>query len=208
MVVRQCPESVLIQNYIAAVREFCNRTRWLRTTILGVTVADTPQYAMGDDPNMEICGIRAMSIRASSATEWDPVTEQAGTLRDSSLSNEQPKYYQYLPHASFILSATPNAVYNLQITAVLQPKEGAVSIDSSLLVDWTEVFRSGALYHLLRIKDQPWTDERESGLQKTLFEAGVAQGLSAVAVGYNAGAAGTARFGQPDARPRSRVLPI
>jgi len=206
--VRECPTSVLISAYASAAREFCNRTRWLRLTITGVTVADTAQYTLGDDTHHEICGIRGMSVRSSASADWDPLTEQAGTYFDPNLDADVPELYQYLPHGKFKLSPTPLAAYDLLITAVLQPKKGVVSIDDSLLVDWDEALRHGALYRLFRITEQPWTNMVESNLQRELFEIEVNKAKSAVAAGYNAGAATTNRPGRPNAMPRSRVLPI
>lgn len=207
-IVRECPTGILIGAYADAAREFCNRTHWLRLAITGVTVADTPQYTLGDDTHHEICGVRGVSIRESSTAEWKPLTERAGTLFDQNAEADVPEFYQYLPHGKIRLSPTPLAVYDLSITAVIQPKEGVVSIDDSLVVDWSEAFRHGALYRLLRIQNQPWTDGPESNNQRTLFEEQVNKGKSAVAVGYNAGAATTNRPGLPNALPRSRILPI
>lgn len=206
--VRECPSGILIKAYAAAAREFCNRSKWLRTTINGATAADTPQYNLGSDTYHEVCGIRGMSIRSSSTADWDPVTEQAGTVVDPNADADVPEFYQYLPHGKFRLSPTPLAAYDLSITAVLQPKRGVVSIDDSLLVDWDEALRHGALYRLFRITNQPWTNPGESGVQRDLFEIEVNKAKSAVAVGYNAGAATTNRPGRPNALPRSRVLPI
>jgi hypothetical protein len=207
-IVRECPTSLLIRAYAASAREFCNRSRWLRMAVTGVTEASTPQYTIGNDTYHEVCGIRAMSIRASSTADWVPLTERSGTTTDPNADEDVPEFYQYLPHGKFRLSATPLDVYDLSITVVVQPKKGVVSIDESLLIDWDEALRHGAMYRLLRISGQPWTDGAESNNQRTLFEVELNKAKSAAAVGYNAGAATTNRPGRPNATARSRILPI
>jgi len=206
-IVRQCPTTTLIQAYIAAVREFCNKTRILKTSITGVTVADTAQYNLGDDASNEVIGIRAMSIQGD-GTNWTPVTDRSQTLWDANASTDEPEFYNYLPHAAFLLGPTPNAVYNLDVTAVLQPKLGVVSFEESLLVDWSEAFKAGALHRLLRIKGEPWSDPGESNAQLILFTAQLNYGKSAEAAGHNAGSAATERNGGPNARLRGRIGPI
>lgn len=205
--VRECPSSVLIRNYVAAVREFCNKTRWLTRTVTGATTIDQVRYNLGDDPHLEIIGIHAMSI-ARSADDLVPVTAGDPTRWDGSAPHELSNQYVYIPHAQFALSPKPDQAYDLTITAVVQPKRGAVSIPEELVTDWEEAFIAGALYRIMRIAGQPWTDLNESGNQLLLFNGELAHGHAAVFAGNNAGAAVTDQLGGGNSTPRSRVLPI
>lgn len=197
-IVRQAPTTTLVRAYARAAREFCNLSRWYRKQVLGATVAGTTSYNLGSDTYEEIFGIRGMSY--DDGSRWVPVSEGNTAAQDSSASQGTPELYQYLPHAQFLLWPPPADAYDLNVTAVVQPKLDVDSIDDSLLTNWADALEAGALYRLLRIKDQPWTDEAESGVQYQLFMRGVYAAQSDVASGFNAGAALTSAHGQPHNR--------
>lgn len=205
--VRQCPTSVLIRAYALAAREWCDRTRWLTTTITGETEADTKRYGLGDDPHVEVFGIAAMSQRQGSG-RWEPVTELNSGSWDPNADAGEPEKYQYVPHAAFSLYPTPDAVYDLRITAVIKPKVGVNSLEEVLLTEWDLGLEAGALYRLLRIPDQPWTNPAESSSQYLLFQDAIARGCSSVFAGRNPGAAVADQPGHPNAQVRQRPLAI
>lgn len=206
-VARQCPTNTLIRNYVKAVREFCNHTRILIRNATAATIVDEPQYVIGNDTYEEVIGIKGMSYQDSQG-KWQPVTNKGSDLWDKNAQTGYPDCYDYLPHAEFALGPTPDAIYDLQLSLVVQPKRGVLSIEEALLVDWEDAFTAGALYHLLRIPGQPWTDGPESNNQLTLFRSFKASGLSSVAANHNAGANTTDRFGGSNANQRSKLLPI
>lgn len=205
--VRQAPTNTLVRAYVAAAREFCQETRWHRKEILGPTVVDQKRYNLGSDTFEEVFGIAAMSLNTGEAS-WKPVTEGNVGNQDPNAGSDLPTLYEYVPHGQFSLYPTPNGVYDVKVTAVIQPKTGVTTIDSVLLTNWDETIRHGALYRLLRIKGQPWTDPAESGVQNGLFMKGVYKAQADVAAGFNAGAASTSALGPPNGRLRGRVQPI
>lgn len=208
-IARNCPTTTLVQAYLDAVREFCNTTHWLRTTITGVTDI-TPSavtvYSLGSDTYNEIIGIHAASIDESS-TVTTALTERS-TGFDPQLAAAVPEFYRYLPHGNFEVSPPPDAVYNLTISAIIQPKRGQAGIDETLVLNWEYVFRAGALAYLLRIPGQPWTDKAEANVQMALFREGIVKGCWDEQTGYNSGAATTDRPGGANGRLRSRILAI
>lgn len=204
--VRNCPTTTLVQAYIDAVRQFCSKTRWLRTTIPGVTVAGTTIYSLGSDTYHEIIGIKAMSI-AVDADNTEALTPSSIGF-DPNLDSAAPEFYHYLPHGNFELSPPPDAAYDLTISGIIQPKRGQNSIDDTLPLKWEYVFRDGALAQLLEIPGMPWTNLQMAAQKRALFIDGINQGKSDEGAGYNAGAATTARSGGGNANLRTRIQVI
>ena len=145
---RECPNTVLIQAYVDAARVFCNRSRWLKATITGATVVDKRTYSLGSDPYNEIFGISGIDIEEA-VDDTHPLTERVSSKWDTNVENGVPELYQYVPEAQLALHPKPDAVYNLTIGLVLQPKSGVNSIDDSLLVSWEYALQAGALAYLL-----------------------------------------------------------
>lgn len=206
--IRGCPTSTLIRNYVAGVRAFCGETRWLRRDVTGATVANQSAYNLGNDAYEEIVGIRAMSLRNTVNDRWRPVKNGAVTDWRLGVQAMEPREYAYLPIAQFALYPTPERIYDLAVTIVVQPKKGVVSIDEAMLTKWDEAFKAAALYRLFRIGGQPWSSMSESNNQLTLYELERNKALSDVAAGYNAGAASVAYQGPPNTAIRSRILAI
>ena len=89
-IARGAPNPTLIRAYNRAAREFCRQSRWLRSALPGVTEAGTLLYSLGTDPDLEVIGIRAVSLarttgnttprplRVSASTTW-----RAGSVRGS-----------------------------------------------------------------------------------------------------------------------------
>jgi hypothetical protein len=206
-IVRQCPTSTLIRNYIRAARKLCNDSRLLLRNTTAVTIANDPQYVIGDNPYEEVIGIKGMSY-INGQNRVQAITERDAAEWDANESADEPEFYEYLPHSEFVLGPTPNAVYNLTLTLVVQPKRGAVTIERNLLVDWSDALEHGALYYLLRIKGQPWSDPAESTNQLVLFVDQINRAKSAVAAGHNAGASQTQHIGGASGRVRTQMQPI
>lgn len=173
-VCRKAPNATIIRALNRAAREFCKQTRWMRVTLTGETAADTEQYSMGSDPDLEIIGIKAMTaarqtgntqpwaLHVSAATNW-PAGGQAGA----------PRRYAYVPEAIVALNPTPDAVYDLVLTLVVQPTAAATSIPSQILVRWDRAIKAGALAYLLEIPDQEWTDKAMAQLKLREFQASI-----------------------------------
>lgn len=213
-IVRQAPTITLKRAYIASAREFCNKSRWLTLALdpAAGTVAGTAEYDLTGEADLdteqaEICGIE--SVKLNDGTEWAFLTEGNMDLLNLNEDADQPTTYEYRPHGLVAFWPTPDAVYDYQVKAVVQPLKTATVISDRLLINWTEALEAGALYRLLRIKGQPWYDKNESAVQYQLFMKEVNAAQSDVANRFNAGAkANPDAVGRPNARIRGRILPI
>jgi len=205
-VVPRCPTPVLVQAYLDAVRRLCAHSHWYKATVPGATVAATQLYSLGSDTFNEIIGIKAMAVQ--DVTEWDPVTESFSGNWDPALDHALPELYQYVPHAQFALHPTPDAIYNLTVSVLLQPKRGSNSIDDSLVVSWDYAFQAGALAYLMKLPNQPWTDKGEANVQLAFFRDWMNRAASSEQRAYNPGAQVTDRVGQPNAAVHTKILPL
>lgn len=189
-VARKCPTPVLRRAYVTAMRDWCMQTRWLRIPVTGATQSGTALYGLGTDPFLEIIAIQAVSGSQTTnggVQKW-PIgpTDPGGW--DSNAPVNRPWTYSYVPEGQIALYPTPDAVYNLLITAVVQPKEGVVQIPAEPLKKYSTCFEGGALEYLLTMKDTPWHNPAEAARQGRIYAAGIANGKAEVQRNYNTGA--------------------
>lgn len=171
---RKAPNATMIRALNRAAREFCKQTRWLRQTLQGETVADQEQYSMGSDPDLEIIGIKAMSAaRQTGNTKPWPLWVSAPTGWPAGQNPAAPRFYAYTPESMFALNPTPDAIYDLVVTLVVQPSASATSIPSQLLVRWDRAIKAGALSYLMEIPGQEWTDKAQAQMKLREFQASV-----------------------------------
>ena len=192
-VARKCPTVTLRHAYMRAFREWCQQTQWLRTNIPGVTTENIAQYSLGDDPQLDIIGIFAMS--ASLPTGAAAAGPSIWYLPPGDSSNwnpnvqpEQPTRYCYIPEAQFALYPTPDQAYNLTITVILTPNEAAVNVPLAPLIKYSNDIEAGALEYLLALPGQPWTDKPMSMMKGKEFRAGISNGKAEAQRSYNTGA--------------------
>lgn len=189
--VRKCPTVTLRHAYMRAYRQWCQETQWLRDTIPGVTVANVSLYNLGNDPNLDICGIYAMqgSITNGGAVQTFPLPpSDPGSWNPNFLGPNQPLRYAYMPEAQFALNPTPNTVYQLSITLILEPKEAAVNVPLSPLVKYSNTFEAGALAYLLALPGMPWSDPKSALVWDARFNSGISNGKAEVQRNFNTGA--------------------
>ncbi len=191
-VCRKCPTVTLRRAYMRAFREWCQQSQWLKTNVPGVTTANVAQYMLGNDPQLDIMGIFAMQaslptgaaaagpsiwgIAASDSSGWNP-----------NVQAEQPTRYQYLPEAQFALYPTPDQAYNLNVTVIIAPKEGAVNVPAAPLIKYSNDIEAGALAYLLALPGQPWTDKPSAAMNQKAFQSGISNGKAEAQRNYNVG---------------------
>lgn len=198
--VRKCPTPTLQYAYMRSYRTWCQETKWLQMDIPGATAANTLQYSLGSDPQLDIVGIVAMSgsqgtspniqywtIVVGDSGEWNPADQPA-----------PPSRFAYIPESQFALNPTPDQVYQLTITVAIAPKDAAVNIPYSPLVKYSDTFEAGALEYLFSIPGMPWTDKAESVIQGKKFRAGISNGKAEVQRNF--------RIGNTRVRPRQFVI--
>lgn len=191
-VARKCPTATLRHAYTRALREWCQQTQWLRVNIPGATTAAVSQYTLGNDPHCDIVGIFAMQATLSQPIPPGPQTWPIGPsdpgLWNPAIGQGQPLRYAYIPEAQFAVNPTPDQVYDLIVTAIVTPKEGAVMVPQAPLQKYSNDIEAGALEYLLMLPGMPWTDKQVAVLKGKEFRSGISNGKAEVQRAYNVGA--------------------
>ena len=189
-IVRRAPNITLSRAYVRAYRDFCSQTMWLRINVPGATVAGVRQYNLGSDPLLEIIGVRAVQgswtpaqteqswgLSAADPTQWDP-----------NMRPGQPTRYAYIPHGQIAVDPVPKQVYQLLVSAVVQPKtETVAQIPSECLSKYSNEIEAGALAYLLTIPGQPWYNPQLAQVYKREFQSAVANAKSDVQRNFQMG---------------------
>jgi hypothetical protein len=187
--IRRCPTITLARAFTRAYRDWAGQTQYLRISIPGATQANIRQYALGDDPYLEITAVLAMQgsqttgghlqlwpIGTSDSSQWDP-----------NMPTGMPVRYCYVPQAQVALDPVPKQVYDLLITAIVQPKEGAEQVPVDGLTRYRSNIEAGALGYLYNVKGQPWSDPNQAMLNMRVFQTGVNNARADVQRAFNTG---------------------
>lgn len=198
---RGCPTPTLQRAYVRALREWAQQTQWLRLNLPGALEMNVQQYALGNDPQLDICGIYAMQgiQTPTSSSGSPPPGPQFWTIMPSNSGqwnpNVQPSMpiaFQYIPEAQFSVFPIPQQDYGCTITLIVQPKEGAINIPSSPLIKYSNEIEAGALSYLMQIDGQPWTKDARAAAIKQMayarqFQSGISNGKADAQRNYNVG---------------------
>lgn len=197
-IVRKCPNITLAHAYVRAYRDFCNQTQWLKVTIPGATVADTVQYNLGTDTFTEITGVRAVQITDAAGNKWGLEPSDSSTWNPNA-PTARPLRFSFVGQGQIALNPTPDAVYTLSVSAIVQPKsESVVQIPTEPLRKYSNEIEAGALAYLLTIPGQPWSNPAMAEGYGRAFRSGVANAKADVQRGHN--------VGSQRVRPRAFVL--
>jgi hypothetical protein len=189
-IVRKCPTVTLRRAYVRALREWCQQTQWLRTNVIGATVAEQAQYSLGNDANLDIIGIYAMQasqVRGNTRQYWTLPPTDSG-FWNANVVPGQPVRYCYVPEDQFALNPTPNDVFDLTITTILQPKDGSVNIPEAPLLKYSNEIEAGALAYLLMIPGMPWSNPTIAQGYSREFRSGISNGKAEAQRQFNIGA--------------------
>lgn len=181
--VRRCPLQTLRSAYVQALRDWCSQTHWLRKDITTSTIFQSGAEAAyvvplvgQDDTFLEVVAIRDDIVGIDTAptipTEFKikPGDPSGWNLSDRA---NRPRWYAYRPEGLFDLHPTPDKDYNLRITAVLQPKEGALSVPDTPLKKWSSGIEAGALEYLFSIPGEAWSHDGKAGKWGATFRSGI-----------------------------------
>lgn len=188
-IVRRCPTITLVRAFTRAYRDWAGQTQYLRDTVTGATVADQALYDLGSDPYVDITAIYAMqgSMLNGGQTQYWPLAASDPSLWNPAVSPGQPIRYTYVPQAQFALNPTPDAVYDLTVTIVVQPKEGAAQVPEAGLIKYRTGIEGGALAYLLSLPGQAWTNPVGAAQQQRVFQSSVNNARAEVQRGFNTG---------------------
>jgi hypothetical protein len=186
---RGCPVPTLRRAYVTTMRDWCAQTQWLRVNVTGATVADQALYDLGSDNYIEIIGLYAMSGQDNTFTppqQW-PIGPSDPANWNPALNTNRPLRYAYVPEGQMALNPTPDGVYGITYTAIVQPKEGVTQIPSEPLKKYSTGIEAGALAYLLAMKDTPWFNPQEAASQTRVYGAYISNGKAEVARKFNTG---------------------
>lgn len=184
---RECPIPTLTEAVLNAARQLCRQSHWLDANIASTLVVGEPTYNLGTDVYNEVIGVRAMSVVVTAGSDVRPLERRSTTLWDPACDADTPEFFDYLDSGDITLHPTPDLAYEATLTLILQPKLGALTIDSTLVRTWEEALRAGALAYLQDIPGQPWSDPRSAGANRDVFLSWINRASSAVARRYKAG---------------------
>lgn len=172
-IVRRAPSIVLARAYVRAYRDFCNQTRWLKVNVAGATVSGTTQYDLGTDTYTEIVGVAAVQATDSRGQRWN-LQGSNSSMWDPNRGIDRPMAYAYVPNGQIALYATPNGVYDLLVSAIVQPKTETVSqVPAECLSKYSNEIEAGALAYLLMIPNEPWTNPQIAQAYAQQFRSGI-----------------------------------
>lgn len=173
-IVRRAPSIVLARAYVRAYRDFCNQTRWLKVNVTGATVSGDVQYALGSDTYTQPIGVAAVQATDSRGQKWN-LQSSISSMWDPNRGLDRPMAYAYVPDGQIALYPTPNGVYDLLVSAIVQPKSETVSqIPSECLSKYSNEIEAGALAYLLMIPNEPWTNPQLAQVWGAQFRSGIA----------------------------------
>ncbi len=188
-VARQCPKGVMADAIVRAARAFCRQTRWLRATIAKQTVVNEQTIALGTALQLEVIGVRAVSATRTINERPQTWALSAGdaTTFDPNFPAGIPSRYAYLPEGQIYVGPKPDAVYDLTISAVVQPVQDATDISDALLAKWHRAIEFGTLEYLLSLPGTPWTNAVEADRNRRAFQSEINNARADEQRGYNAG---------------------
>ena len=188
-IARRCPTITLARAFGRAYRDWAGQTHYLRVTIQGSTTADTRQYDLGSDAYLDIIGICAaqLSETVNGRTVYRNLAPSDSTTWNSNADGAAPATYCYVPEGQIGLNPTPDAVYSLTVTAIVQPKEGAGQVPEEGLVKWRSGIEAGALANLYEIPGMPWSDPRKVATKRAEFQSCINNARAAVQRAFNTG---------------------
>lgn len=191
-VARRCPGYTLRRAYTRALREWCQQTQWLRVTLPGETEADVQIYNLGNDLNLDIIGVRAVSLTqiVGAQSQTFGLGAVDSSLWDPNRQPSVPRNYSYVPENRLALFPIPDAVYTIVISLIVTPKESGdigAQAPRDPLVKYSNDIESGALAYLMAIPGMPWTDKAAAVQYGREFRASIANGKAEVQRAYNTG---------------------
>lgn len=192
---RKAPNLTLRRAYTRAMREWCQQTQWLRMTLPGPTAAGQKVYNFGTDDNLDIMGLRAMSLTqtlpgpSAQVQTWGLVPSDSSQWNPN-LIPDLPRRYCYIAEGRFALDPTPDAIYTVTASLIVAPKESAdatAMIPSDPLVKYSNDIESGALAYLFSLKGEPWFDPGAAQMHGKMFQAAINNGKAEVQRAFNTG---------------------
>jgi hypothetical protein len=188
---QQCPNITLQYAYVRAAREFCSESRWLRQGLAATLTAGQREYSLGSDSLLEILALGPVSVTTpAGGTRGQNVIPLAAadpTTFNPNFANGCPQWYAYIPESKIAFNPIPNQAYPVEITLVVQPRDGVAEIPDQLLVKWRYAIEQGARAYLFSLAGEPWADPQKEQVARTFYRSGVNEARADVNRGFQQG---------------------
>lgn len=190
-IVRRCPTITLVKAFTRAYRDWAGQTQYVRLALPGTLVDGTQQYQLGNDPYVDIVGIAAVQLSQIVGTSTVPqfwaLAASDPSLWNPNVNPDQPRRYAYIPQAQIAFNPTPNFAYTVNMTLIVQPKEGATQVPETGLIKYRNGIEAGALAYLHALPGQMWSNPNEVIRRQREFQASVNNARADVQRAFNTG---------------------
>lgn len=163
-----CPEPMAEQCIVDAAIEFCEKTNAFRytpdqvSTTAGLTTYDFDLPSFTDFARVIHLSIDSKEIQ-SVVTEAQPLEADYQT---------KPDHYFVTQNESELLLnlyPTPDDVYTIDMSIALRPTRNATQIDDDLYTYWQDAIICGALYRIMSVPGQAFSDPVNAGYYNRKF---------------------------------------
>lgn len=154
-----CPIQVAENAIRNSAIEFCNKSRVYRDKLADMLTAQgTAKYTIATPVDSEMIALH--KVQHNDQTFPLPTIPAIHLDRARLSTNEQkPRWYNSPTPAEIEFFFTPDAIYTVELWAILKPTKAATSGPDFLFNDWLEPISSGAKARLLAMSGRPWSDK-------------------------------------------------
>jgi hypothetical protein len=167
-----CPTETAIHHIRQAAIEFCELTHaWQQDLLPVLSIAGVDEYAMGVPP-----GAAAVKLFAFAADGVPGATVDVSAGRRVMTWKRNDLSAWVIDRQTVGINPAPSSDgIELRFVCSLKPSQAATEVPETLFENHADEIAMGALYRLLRVPRQAWTDTQESAAQKALFDAAVSR---------------------------------
>ena len=204
-IVSGCPDTLVENNIRSAVIELCEKASVYQAELDPLTtVGNIYEYDLEPPSGTTVQKILWITHQGK---DLEPITS---TLLEQRLpkwraGNGVPEYYVQQGSSLVWLAPIPTTtgVSSTIVRAVLKPTHTSTACDNDVMNDYRDTIINGALFRLLRIPNQAWTDLQIAGVYGQLFNEGV-ENAERKARGADSGVARKVRYGGSSGAWRTR----
>lgn len=171
-----CPEPTVDRALLRSAQEWFEKTRAWRVTMSAITtVADQQQYALNLPQHTILERLEAATLNAQDI-EVDTVLNS--TPEDIASNSNGCKRVIANSNTTVLLLPAQAAGLPLVIVGDVRPSDDAINTgisDNSMASDYSEQIARGAVYRLLSLSDQPWTNPTKAAVARAEFTAAIAR---------------------------------
>jgi len=204
-IVSGCPDTLVENNIRSAVIELCEKASVYQAELDPLTtVGNIYEYDLEPPSGTTVQKILWITHQGK---DLEPITS---TLLEQRLpkwraGNGVPEYYVQQGSSLVWLAPIPTTtgVSSTIVRTVLKPTHTSTACDNDVMNDYRDTIINGALFRLLRIPNQDWTDLQIAGVYGQLFNEGV-ENAERKARGADSGVARKVRYGGSSGAWRTR----